>query len=643
MNAYEFIIRLRDQATNELRRIAQSIGAADNRAKEFTKDLKKNEAASKSLGSALGGLRSKLLGLFAGISLMTFTNQVITARAEYEKFDAVLTNTFQSKEVGQGALAMLTEFAAKTPYQLNELTGGFIKLVNRGINPTYEEMTKIGDLASSQGKSFDQLVEAILDGQTGEFERLKEFGIKASKEGGKVTLSFKGITKEVANNEQAIKDAIISYGGMKGVANSMESISKTLGGRLSNLSDQWWSFLVAVGGYGGGVIGDTLQMMSDGLTFVQQYLPEIAHWFNLVGIYISAVTDQLQNLLAELSGINDATTAIQIFADTAIWALVVVSLLSDGLVWFVKMLSQNIEIVYGVIAAIAAYNIILQIMALRLAFVIWYTGLSTGAIILNTLVTEGWSAAWLAVNIAMSANPIGIVIVLIAALVGVIVYAWNKFGWFRGAVLGTWEVLKGFGAMIKNYVINRFTELLKGISGIGQALVAFFKGDWKTAWDIGKKSAGELMGGNSATQALKDGKAAFGNFNKGWEEGNKKTAKESSGGLFSDRFDKIKNSFKGLKSEKGGDKQDYLDYLGKNKGLTAPGADKDKDKKKKKDKDGIVSGGHKQTHITINIGKLNEKIEVHTTNLKEGGAEVEAKIQELLLRAVNSVNQMQTG
>lgn len=642
MNAYEFIINLRDQATSNLRRIAQSIGVASDRSKEFTRDLKKNEAASKSLGSALGGLRSKLLGLFAGISLMSFTNQVIEARAEYEKFDAVLTNTFQNKDVGQGALALLTEFAAKTPYQLNELTGGFIKLVNRGINPTYEEMTKIGDLASSQGKSFDQLVEAILDGQSGEFERLKEFGIKASKEGGKVTLSFKGITKEVANNEQAIKDAIISYGGMKGVAGSMESVSKTLGGRLSNLSDQWWGFLVAVGGYGGGVIGDTLQLMSDGLAFVQQYLPEIAHWFNLLGTYISSVTDQFQNLLAELFGINDATTAIQIFADTAIWALVIVSLLSDTIAWFLKMLSQNIEIVYGVIAAIAAYNIILQIMALRLAFVTWYTGLSTGAIILNTLVTEGWAAAWLAVNIAMSANPIGLVIIAIAALIGIIVFAWNKFGWFRGAVLGTWEVLKGFGTMIKNYVINRFTELLKGISGIGQALVAFFKGDWKTAWDIGKKSAGQLMGADSAAKFIQEGKGLGKLHAKGWQEGMKETSKDSSGGLFSDRFDKIKNSFKGIERPKQGDPKDYLNAIGKNKGITAPGAGKDKDKKKK-DKDGIVSGGSRQTHITINIGKLNEKIEVHTTNLKEGGAEIEAKMQELLLRAVNSVNQMQTG
>lgn len=37
---------------------------------------------------------------------------------------------------------------------------------------------------------------------TGEFERLKEFGIKASKENDKVKFSFKGVTSEVKFSEK---------------------------------------------------------------------------------------------------------------------------------------------------------------------------------------------------------------------------------------------------------------------------------------------------------------------------------------------------------------------------------------------------------------------------------------------------------
>lgn len=644
MTAYEFIINLRNQASDQLRRIAQEVGVVSNKVKQTNKDLNNTNSIAKSLGNTFSGLKGKIIGIFAGIGLVGFTHQVIDARAEYEKFDAVLTNTFQNKDVGQGALAMLTDFAAKTPYQLNELTGGFIKLVNRGVYPTYMEMTKLGDLASSQGKSFDQLVEAILDAQTGEFERMKEFGIKASKDGDKVKLSFKGVTKEVANNETAIRDAILAYGGMKGVAGSMESVSKTLGGRLSNMEDQFWGFLVAVGGYGGGIIGDTLELLGNGLGFVQAHLPEIAQWFDILKGYIDAVFYSFIDMVGAIFGINDAQSALEAFTDTAIWALVITGLLSDSVTWFFNLISNNTELIYGIAAAIATYTILTQALALRVAFLTWYTGLSTTAIILNTLVTEGWAAAQLALNIAMSANPIGLVIIVIAALVGLIVYAWNRFGWFRGAVLGVWEVLKGFGEMIKNYVINRFTEMLKGLSGVGQALMAFFNGDWKKAWQIGKEAAGHLVGVDSAKQALSDGKKAFGAFDKGWKEGHEEKKKDSSGGLFSDRFNNIKSQFNGLSQPKTGDASDYTNYLKKMKtGQKPGGADKDKDKDKKKKGDGISSGGSKQTTFNISIQNMGTDTKIYVSSAEQIPAQLTEKIREEFLRMLNSSNQMQSS
>jgi len=60
----------------------------------------------------------------------------------------------------------LKEISSETPFSLEEITKSYIKLVNRGIVPTKDEIVKLGDLASSQGKSFDQLVEAVLDAQT---------------------------------------------------------------------------------------------------------------------------------------------------------------------------------------------------------------------------------------------------------------------------------------------------------------------------------------------------------------------------------------------------------------------------------------------------------------------------------------------
>jgi hypothetical protein len=154
----------------------------------------------------------------------------------------------------------IVEFASKTPFQVNELTDAFVKLANRGFRPTLAEMTSLGDLASSTGKSFDQLTEAALDAMTGEFERLKEFGIRASSEGDRVKFTFKGVTTEVQKTDAAIQDYLISLGQAEGVSGSMAAISETVGGQISNLEDNFTQLQLAIGSSSSGLISSVLQL-----------------------------------------------------------------------------------------------------------------------------------------------------------------------------------------------------------------------------------------------------------------------------------------------------------------------------------------------------------------------------------------------
>lgn len=83
-------------------------------------------------------------------------------------------------------------------------------------------------------------------------------------------------------------------------------------------------------------------------------------------------------------------------------------------------------------------------------------GVLAGAVMAASVATSVWSAAqtifrgvalaatgvqW-AWNAAMSANPIGIVVVLLAALVAGIVWAWNNVDWFRNGITAAWEWIK---------------------------------------------------------------------------------------------------------------------------------------------------------------------------------------------------------
>jgi hypothetical protein len=199
--------------------------------------------ASKSVQSIGDSLKGAAIG--SGIALMI--GQIVSARSEFERFGAVLKTTLGSEALATSALDQISEFAARTPFEISELTDAFVKLTNRGLQPSIKDMEALGDLASSTGKDFNMLAEAVLDATTGEFERLKEFGIRASKDGDKVTFAFKGVQTQVEFTEEAINSYILSLGNLEGVSGSMAAISETLGGKVSNLKDSWNQLLVALG------------------------------------------------------------------------------------------------------------------------------------------------------------------------------------------------------------------------------------------------------------------------------------------------------------------------------------------------------------------------------------------------------------
>lgn len=179
--------------------------------------------------------------------LKSVHNQAYETRKEFAKYEAVLRNTFQSQQKANAAMKMLQQLAADTPSSLQEWTEAFIKLVNRGVKPTSQELVNMGDLAASQGKDIDQLIEAVLDAMTGENERLKEFGIKASKSGETTKFTFRGVTTEVRNSEEAIKDYLLSLGRVDGIAGSMAVQMQELAGIQSNLGDTMDAFFNKVG------------------------------------------------------------------------------------------------------------------------------------------------------------------------------------------------------------------------------------------------------------------------------------------------------------------------------------------------------------------------------------------------------------
>ena len=122
-------------------------------------------------------------------------------------------------------------------------------------------MKTLGDIAAASGKSLNQFVEAVLDAQTGEFERLKEFGIVAKKNGDIVNLTFKGQTTTIKNTSSAITDYLLGLGKLPGIQGATDAVAKTLDGSLSNLADNFGRLFATIGSSGG-----ILQSLVDGFS-----------------------------------------------------------------------------------------------------------------------------------------------------------------------------------------------------------------------------------------------------------------------------------------------------------------------------------------------------------------------------------------
>ncbi|AEL24358.1 tape measure protein [Cyclobacterium marinum] len=262
--------------------IARKAGMSEKEIDDMNKSIensgkKSNEASKKAKGGlddlnkTAKSVGAAMLAAFSVQAVIALGNQVVNVTAKFQKMEAMLRVALGSQSDATRAMEMISDFAGKTPFQVEELTQSFVKLTNQGFKPTRDQLRQMGDLAASMGKDFDQLTEAILDAQTGEFERLKEFGIRASSEGDRVRFTFKGVTTEVQKTDEAMRGYILSLGDAAGISGAMAEVSATVGGQLSNLSDNWTMLMKEIGDGTGGVISYAIGELNTLVTTLRNF------------------------------------------------------------------------------------------------------------------------------------------------------------------------------------------------------------------------------------------------------------------------------------------------------------------------------------------------------------------------------------
>lgn len=193
--------------------------------------------------------------------------------------------------------------------------------------------------------------------------------------------------------------------------------------------------------------------------YTEAFLPSIGMSFQAIGVLAN-----LQNAKAGLAMIMDTRLGVA---------------LKSGVAWVRALsISQMLNTVQTYLSAGA--NRIAAAAQWLFTGGLWRSitalGSMTAAQLAHAGVTKvvaGATAAWTGVqnmlNAAMTANPIGVVVVAIGALVAAVVYAWNNFAGFRMTLYGVWEaakvVFKGIWEVVK-VAFGGIVEMAKGVGGI---------------------------------------------------------------------------------------------------------------------------------------------------------------------------------
>ena len=472
-----------------------------------------------------------------------------------------------SEEKAAGLLKQLDKFAADTPFNKLQLTQNAQQMMNFGVasDKVMGYLQQLGDISGGDAERFSSL--SLVFGQVSAsgklmgqdllqfinagFNPLKELEAMTGK-------SYKELQELMSKGEITFDHVAAAMANATGEGGKfhgmMEKQSQTLGGR--------WSTMV-----------DTIQQKA--LSLFDKIAEPLKGLLDIVNMIIPPIASVFEFLFTIIGGVINFILKFK----TELGYLAVV---------------VGVATVAFKAKTIALYGLV-------------------GAIKIVSAVTKVWEGVQWLLNIAMNANPIGIVITVIAALVAAVVYCWNKFAGFRAFILTMWDVFKGLGEIIKTFVIDRFKELLGGLGDLGQALLKLFSGDFSGAWDTAKSGVRKLSGVDSGAAAAKRIKELYvDSWDKNYAE---QTAADFP---VSNEIEapEQKGSPTGLVFGNGGD----------GSGGSGSGGGKGG----KKTAEAIATGGTRNTSINMSISKFFDCINVYMNDKTDT-----AELERVILQSIN--------
>lgn len=451
-----------ENTTKKIKVTQREIKAANNTVSKFASNANnKFKSVAKSVTTATTAFG----GLAAGVAIKKGFSDAM----DLEGFRLQLETATKDSKKAADVMAYSVKLANSTPFESAELVEGAAKLEAMGLSAK-KWLPTIGDMAAATNKPFDQAIEAFIDAQTGELERLKEFGVTKAKITEKANQMYRN--QEVVNAKGQITDYEKFNNALVAImedrfSGGMEKQASTMRGVWSSMTDFFSSGLTTIVG-----------ISSDG------------------SIKAGSVYEKLKNKMIEVGEVfqkwqengvfEKIGETISTYVDKA------VSLLSNSVKWLKDNMNWLIPVAAGLLSTFVAFNVITKVVA-------GYKAL--------TKVTKALKTAQGALNLVMKMNPIGLISVAIGLLVAAGIALYKNWDVVKRKAKELWEWIKGAWEGIKQSTIQIWSKISEWLSSFpfGQALletiksvvdnvknifnnvIDFFKnifaGNWGAAWE----------------------------------------------------------------------------------------------------------------------------------------------------------------
>ena len=531
---------------------------------------------------SFSSLKSSLMSI-PGMALLTnpyaltagAVGAITKIGAEAEQTSVAFTTLVGSETKAKGMLDEIAKFAAASPFGKLDLTENAKTMLNFGVETgrVLPLLKQLGDISGGNKDRLQSL--SLVLGQVSAAGRLQ----------GQDNLQF------------------INAG-----FNPLQELAKMTGKSYAELQDK----------------------MSKGQITFENVTQAIRHATGAGGKFFGMMDKQSQTAAGKFATVKDIV--IQQAVDIYGKLQPLISKILDLLIKIVPVISSGImKVIHGIehvidfvlrfkteigylAAVIGVAAVVFNAHAIAMTAYAAVMGIVTAA-------TRIWTGVQWLLNVAMSANPIGLIIIGIAALVAAVVYCWNKFAGFRAFILTMWDTLKGFGNIIKEYVINRFNDMLSGLGKLGEALRKLFTGDFKGAASAATEGLKKLSGAESVAKAVSGTKQLIGKV----------------GGNYQAHLQNERNKDKKKQAAGSGNKISTPGLVGSTEavvfGKEKPGKRKKGHKGGRKSAEEIATGGTRNTSINMHIGKFFDNINVYM-NDKTDTAELERTILQSINRAL---------